>query len=257
VGLHGRAGLDHRQRFGCLGRAEITPFEHLDPPADRGHRRAQLVRQRGQKLVLGAARLFVRPGNGRGRRRQLFEEPLDLVLPPSAAQRGLDRAHECGDPERPLEDEQLCPIAEQFGRARLFVLGASAEEHHRDLRPRLLRVEELAHRRAAVRLVERLGRDQERSGTPLPLAGKRRKTVERHHLAAYPAKHFRNQCRIVAARRAHEDTPAEQPSLRSWLRPVRHCHVHSLRPRFLRASRGKRVPPPKFPASGISTRRLC
>ena len=61
--LHARVAVDDVEGLGLSGRVERTQLEHGDPAEDRVERRAQLVRDRGHELVLGAAQRFGRaPG---------------------------------------------------------------------------------------------------------------------------------------------------------------------------------------------------
>ena len=67
--LHARVAVDDVERLGLAGRVERAQLEHRHPAEDGVERRAQLVRDRRDELVLGAAQ-----GLGRAPRRLLALE---------------------------------------------------------------------------------------------------------------------------------------------------------------------------------------
>ena len=110
-----RALRSMTSRACCTPRASTCPAQ--DPrPAEHGvQRRAELVRERGEELVLqpvGRLRLLASVAHGE-------EQVAHLVLPPPRSQRGLDRAEDRGRVQRPAEAAsrcRACPAGEWCAR---------------------------------------------------------------------------------------------------------------------------------------------
>jgi hypothetical protein len=135
---------DLRRRLGGARQAQ-----QVHRVADRRERVAQLVRERGEELVLAAVGLLA-----------LLQVGARLVLAPARAQRAAHRAGERGHAHRALEQRHVAERGER-ARDRRRVGAGTREQQHRQVGPGRLPCDHLREARVAVE--QRFLGDQQRA----------------------------------------------------------------------------------------------
>ena len=127
----------------------------LERVADRRQRVAQLVRERGEELVLALVGLLA-----------LLEMRPCLVLPLAGAQRAAHGAHQRGDANRPLEQRDVAERPRVLSRD-LRIGPGTRKQQDREVRPRGLSGEQRREPTVAPR--ERLLGNHDGGRAPLEL----------------------------------------------------------------------------------------
>ncbi len=144
-GLRFTALPDGLQAEGELRRLEISELQQVNPAQDRGQRRAQLMRQVGEKFILGAVRFLRAPiqarvvdGQRNPPRHLLGERDVGgLEAPPDVRPQERDHAERRAVGGHRNGDETAHPHREQ--QVTMLLIAAGADEdfigdvvhHHR------------------------------------------------------------------------------------------------------------------------------
>ena len=190
VRLGAGVALDHVDPVVLFERELTTLAQHVDPSEDRTQRRAQFVRERGEKFVFGATRdfsLLAGPALGCQQRLAAFggdaqrlafgcvealdlgmHAPLLVELEPGLVLTGPGsrgrprRADQRLDAQRPFEQHHVAEPVQRLDRSpRSLAAAAPGQHHQRKIGPGRLACHPQRQRRQFVALQHLFGEDAE------------------------------------------------------------------------------------------------